>query len=248
MKKLLLTIMSICILGMLSGCNEVEELNDKIENIIASKEITQEQFDEVFSEYENLSDKQKERIENFGQIEKYKNVDIERINEINEVIKDIDRNTSFNELLELKESIEQLNSNEKALVNNSKIDEAIKLNDIEKAAVVASQYVIKSLKSSESFELQSAKVINDLEGDSKYYLVKLEYSAANSFDTQIDDESFQTINNKFENPWWGLALLGGNYKDALNCTSFIQYYLTNNQSPTELDCDKIMYYIDEKIN
>lgn len=247
MRKILLTLVMFCMIGVVSGCsNKAEELDNKIETVLSSDEILQEQLDEIFLAYDNLSDNQKEKVTNYDKIEKYKDVNIEDVNEINNTIKKIEK-LSFSEILDLDKSITTLTSNEKALIDVSKVDAAMELSDMEKAAVAACQYIRKSLKSSSSFKLQSAKVIDDL-ADIKYYLVKIEYSGTNSFGGEKDANSFQTINSEFVNPWYGLAVLNGKYEEALECSSFLQYYLLNDQEPTELDCDKIMYYIDEAVN
>lgn len=247
MKKIFLTFALFCMIGVASGCsNKAEELDSKIETVLSSDEIKQEQLDEIFSTYDGLSDNQKKNVTKYNEIEKYKGVNITDVNEINNTIKMIDT-LSFNDIIDLDKSISTLASNEKALIDISKVDEAMELSDMEKAAVAACQYIRKSLKSSSSFKLHSAKVINDL-ADIKYYLVKIEYSGTNSFGGEKDANSFQTINSEFVNPWYGLAILTGKYEEALECSSFLQYYLLNDQDPTELDCDKIMYYIDEAVN
>lgn len=121
----------------------------------------------------------------------------------------------------------------------------IKLTNEEKAAVAACQYIKKSLKSSDSFKLIESNVIDDTNGETKYYLVNIKFSATNSFGGTKDDSSFQTINSKFENPWYPLAMLDGNYSTALKCTPFLQYYLLSDKEPHSIDCDKILYYVDK---
>lgn len=247
--KMILAIMLIVFFCV--GCgNKVDDLNTKIDEALSSDKITQEQLDEIFDCYEDLSDEEKDEISRYDEIKIYENVDIEKINEINDEIKNISSDTDFESLLELKEKIDALDEdlNEISLVDMDSFNEFFQLSDMEKSAVAACQCIKKSLKSSSSFELQSAKVINDLNGTTKYYLVKIEYSATNGFGARIDAESFQTISSDFENPWWGLAILGGNYESALECTPFIQYYLLHDEEPTEMDIDKIMYYIDEDVS
>ena len=91
----------------------------------------------------------------------------------------------------------------------------------------------------------SAKVINDLDGDSGYYLVTIEYSATNSFGGRNDKTSFQTITRKFENPWLAIGLLTGKLNAVLDCESFLEFYLLHENEPTNLNTEKILYYIDE---
>lgn len=252
MKKYLLLfvlmLMVVCI-----GCNNkdqkiIDEFNEKVKNVIDAPKTTA-QLNEIFEEYDLLEENQKSAITLWDLLETYRGVDIDKVNMIKDKITSITSSTPFDELLSLKEEINALSAKEQSFVDNLSILESyIELNDLEKAAVSACQYIKKSLKNSSSFELESAKVINDLNGGTKYYLVKIEYSATNSFGGRKDANSFQTINGDFENPWWGLCFITGDFEDALKCTSFIQFYLLHEDDPIELDCDKIMYYIDEKLN
>lgn len=241
-KKILL--MLLCIMtAIMAGCNEDKKVVEAINSLLTLETFSQEQLNEVFVMYDELSDKQKEKVENYNLIEKYRDVNIDEINRMKEKIANIE-SMSFEEMLSVKKEYDSLKDKEKNFIDISSIEKKIELSDLERAAVAACEYVKKSLKDSSSFILDSAKVINDLDGDTKYYLVKLCYSATNSFGGRKDAESFQTINDEFENPWWGLAVLGGNYKSALECSSFIQYYLLHDEEPVELDIDKIIYYLE----
>lgn len=248
MKKIVISMVMMLVIGIMSGCgsNQVEEVNAKIDVILSTEEISQKQLEEMFSAYEQLSEEQKKEVTRYSEVKKYKDVNIEKVNAINKSI-DIIHTLSFIEIVELQENIDKLSEREQKFINIEPVNSAMELTDMEKSAVAACQYIKKSLKSSDSFKLKSVKVINDLDAIN-YYLVKIEYSATNGFGAEIDSNSFQTINRKFENPWWGLAVLNGKYEEALECSSFLSFYLTNEQEPTVLDSSKILYYIDEKVN
>ena len=141
--------------------------------------------------------------------------------------------------------IKELSTNKQDAINVTKPDEAMELNDLEKAAVAACQYIRNTLENSSSFELQSAKVINDLNGNTNYYLVLISYSETNSFGVRKDDVSLQTIDKDFKNPWYALALLTGKYKESLKCLPYKSSYLLHEDEPTVLDCEKILYFIDK---
>ena len=248
MKKALLVVLSVLIIVTMAGCGKVDSVNEKIEAILSTNEITQKQLDDVFNAYDELSDKEKAEVSNYNKIEKYRGVDIDKVNEINSEISVITEKTAFDKLLKLQEKVEDLSSKEKALIDANKLENALTLKDIEKAAVAACQAIQSCLKNKSSFELESAKVINDLDGTTHYYLVMIEYSATNSFGGRKDNTSFQTISKEFENPWLPLGLLTGKYEEALQCSSFLQYYLLHDEDPAELNVDKILYYIEEDVS
>ena len=64
------------------------------------------------------------------------------------------------------------------------------------------------------------RVGNDLEGETGYYLVEIEYSATNSFGGRNESATLQTINEKFENPLFSIAAALGTYDSFLNNTIY----------------------------
>lgn len=239
----------IAMIAMFSGCGETEKLNEKVNAVLSAEEITQHQLDEIFALYDVLDDKEKAKITNFDEIEKYRSVDIEMVNEINRSIEELTEETAFEKVLELQEDVEDLKSKEKDLVNKEKLEEAFELSDLEKAAVAACQAVKRCLKNPSSFEGIRIRVGNDLEGETGYYLVEIEYSATNSFGGRNESATLQTINEKFENPLFSIAAALGTYDSFLNNTIYALdfFSLVDAGKVVELDCNKIMYYIDEDV-
>lgn len=231
----------------LCSCGKVDDLIKKIDDFSEKENITQTEIDTLFEEYNNLSAEEKEKITNYNKLEKYENVNIDNVNSLENSINSISENSEFSDVRSIYDSYNLLNENEQKLIDITSIEEKMELSNLEKATVVACQYIKKSLKNSSSFQLISAKAIDDIGKESNYYLVNIQYSATNSFGAQIDNTSFQTISADFENPWYGLAILNGDYSTALECTSFIGFYLLNEQEPIEIDCDKILYYLDTEI-
>ncbi len=247
MKKIVAIVLCFCMVFMLTSCGKINGLVKDIDEFATKEVITQEELDALFEIYNSLSEEDKEKITNYNILEKYENVDIEKVNELQKEISHISNTSGFSDAIKLYEKYEAMNTNEQNLVEVKPIEEIVKLTNMEKAAVSACQYIKKSLKSSNSFKLNSVKVIDDIGKKSNYYLVNIGYSATNGFGATIDETSFQTISSEFENPWYPLAILNGDYSSALKCTTFIQFYLLNEQEPTEIDCEKVLYYIEEDV-
>lgn len=247
MKRICCLLICICMVFTLCSCGKTDSLIKKIDNFSEKENITQTEVDTLFEEYNNLSTEDKNKITNYDKLKKYENVNIDNVKEIKNKITTVTKDSKFSEISKIYNEYELLNTNEQNLIDITSIQEKMQLSNLEKATVAACQYIKKSLKSSLSFELRSAKAIDDIGKTSNYYLVNIQYSATNSFGAKIDDTSFQTISAKFENPFYALAMLMGDYSNALDCNSFIQFYLTNEQEPTEIDCDKIIYYLDTEI-
>lgn len=239
--------MCVSMLLALCSCGKVDNLIKKIDDFSQKENITQTEIDTLFEEYNSLSAEEQEQITNYDKLKKYEGVNIENVKTLVNRIESVSDSDDFSNKIDIYETYTNLNQNEKNLIDITTIQEEIQLTDLEKATVSACQYVKKSLKNSSSFELLSAKAIDDRGKSTHYYLVNIEYSATNGFGAKIDDTSFQTISEKFQNPWFGLAILNGDYSSALECTPYLKFYLLNEQEPTEMNCDKIMYYIDTEI-
>lgn len=244
MKKIVSLIICGCMLFFLCSCGKVDNLIKKIDDFSEKENIMQTEIDTLFEEYNNLSAEEKEKITNYNKLEKYENVNIDNVKSLENRVNNISENSEFSDISSIYDSYKLLNENEQNLIDITGIEEKMQLSNLEKATVSACQYIKKSLKNSSSFELISAKAIDDIGKKSNYYLVNIQYSATNGFGAQIDDTSFQTISSEFKNPWYGLAMLNGDYSTALECTPFIEFYLLNEQKPVEVNCDKILYYLD----
>lgn len=250
MKKKICSILSIMLVFcfVLTACSNtkanVKEINSTIKALQADVgSVTQESLNEAIDKYDALPDNKKKEITNASVLEKYRDIDLAQLQDLQNEILGISDSTSFSDLLSIKEKYDSAESKYQDLVDSSLLEKKLELNNLEKATVVACQTVKKALKSSESFKLISANGVDDANGTSKYYLINIKYSATNSFGATIDDSSFQTINKDFKNPWYGLSALTGHTKEALNNTSFMEFYYA--KEPVEMDPEKIMYYINK---
>ncbi len=234
------------ILCFTSCSNNAKQIEKRIDIFLTTEEKSQEILDCLFEDYNSLSKEQKEKVNNYQELSKYENVDLNKINKLNSDIKNLSELSKFKSLLSLKETYDKLTSNEKALVDFTDIENMISLNDLEKAAISSCQYIKSSLKSAGSFKLYECSVVNDLNGTTGYYLVNIKYSAQNSFGADLDDISFQTIDKNFKNPWYPIALITGEIKEALECTPYYSYFLSS-KSQSKLDIEKILYYINEDV-
>ena len=232
----------------LCSCGKSKNLISDINKITNSDNISQSEIDDLLERYDDLSDEEKKEIDNSNELLKYRNVDVNNVQDLKTRIKKYSDSNNFQTISEIYNNYNLLSTNEKSLVDIKSIEQKILPNNLEKSAIAACQYIKKSLKSSNSFKLKKIKAIDDTNGKSKYYLVYIEYSAANGFGVETDDVSFQTINKDFINPWYALTIIKGDYTPALECTSYMPLYYDNSQSPTELDCEKILYNIDTTVN
>lgn len=223
--------------------DNVSKVSNDITTFTSSDKITQDTFNNIYSEYMALTDEEKSKIDNYSELEKYINVDIDTVNNLKNKILKL-KTLSFSEIISIKKQYEELSTKEQEYIDITIVESKVKLSDIEQAAIAACKCVIDSLKNGSSFELENVEVQDDINGTSKYYLVQLTYSATNSFGGRIDDNSFQTISSDFSNPWWPLSFINGDFEPALKCSSFLQYY--NSEYAETLDVEKITYYLNNE--
>lgn len=240
-------VLSLLLIGLLlvSACGCVSKAAAEVDSLISEVGAltpSQAVYDNIVDKYNALTAKQREQVTKSAFISRYDGIDLDKVISLTQDISNIDDDTKFSTILKIMNELETLSDKEYSFVNKAKLENAMKINDIEKAAISAAQNVIKSLKNPNSFKLSSIDGIDDTSGTTGYFLINLTYSATNSFGGEISDTSFQIINKEFEQPLWGLAILSGDYESALNCTSYMSFYLLHDDLPTELDCDKIQYF------
>ena len=227
----------------LSFSKDIEAAKE-VNTLIASYGIipTQTEYESAISAINKLKEKQKKYIVPEDYISKFANVDLNKLRKISEDIESINNSTPFSKIIEINEKIENLTREERQFFDLSKVKKAMELSNIEKSAVSAVQYIIKCLKNPNSIALKTADVVDDTKGKTKYYLVKITYTATNSFGGTTSDYSLQTINTEFENPWYPLTILTGQYEAALKFTSATADYYDPDKNPVSLDPDKILYF------
>ena len=173
MKKICCLLICICMVFALCSCGKTDNLIKKIDDFSEKENITQTEIDTLLEEYNNLSTEDKNKITNYDKLKKYENVNIDNVKEIKSKITTITKDSKFSEISEIYNEYELLNINEQNLIDITSIQEKMQLSNLEKATVSACQYIKKSLKSSSSFELRSAKAIDDIGKTSNYYLVEI---------------------------------------------------------------------------
>ncbi len=218
-------------------------ISNDIESAFSDKILTTEEYNSIVKKYSELPDSATDLVVGYEKIKKYDGVDIDALNEFNKKIQDVDEQTSFSNILEYFTEYGSMNSSTKALINITKIQAAMEMNDLEKAAVEACSNLRSAMKSKADFQLQSVTVKDDTE-KMNFYWVLIKYSGTNSFGGTIDDTSCFGITPEFEDPFWGLSQITGKTNTYIkSATSYLEYEKSL-QPEIALDVDKIMYYIE----
>lgn len=218
-------------------------ISNDIENAFSDEVLTTEEYNSIVERYSELPDSATDFVVGYENIEKYDGVDIDALNEFNKKIQDIDEQTSFSNILEYFTEYDAMNSSTKALINITKIQTAMEMNDLEKAAVEACSNLRSAMKSKDNFQLQSVTVKDDTE-KMNFYWVLIKYSGTNSFGGTIDDTSCFGITPEFEDPFWGLSQITGKTNTYIKSTTSYLEYEKSSQPEVDIDIDKIMYYIE----
>lgn len=169
---------------LFTACSsDVSKINRSIQELSEGKEITQQQIDTLFSDYEELSDKDKEKIENFEMVEKYKGVNINKVKELQNTIDNVADDTTLRDFMAIKNNYEAMNENEKGLVDVSAIQS--KLESLEGV----------DLDNVESLETSIAE-INDTTTFSNIVELKEKYDNLTQNEKKLVD--FSAVESRFE--------------------------------------------------
>lgn len=222
MKKVIMMILMVTLL--LTGCKSAAAKNTEIAiNKIGEVSLdSKTPIDEAQSNYDALTDNQKDQVDNYKVLLEAKNeytkleeekVAKESASEISDMIdklanqsyrkqEDVDKlNSLYNEL---KEEYHNL------VTNSNQIEEINALTPYENYALAAANEIRDSLKASDSFKLKEITLTTCKTGSLSPYYVSVRYSATNSFGGEKDTSSFIDINEDGDSIWWSMsALLGG---------------------------------------
>ncbi len=133
MKRKIVFLLVVSFTFLFTACgSNVPKINSLIQELSEGKEITQEQIDKLFADYEELSDADKEKIENYEIIEKYKGVNINKVKELQNAIDSVTDDTTLRDFMAIKNNYEAMNENEKGLVDVSDIQNKLEsLEDVD---------------------------------------------------------------------------------------------------------------------
>lgn len=146
--KIMVGIIVILAIALVAGWNviyRVEQNNkhqEKINNIVEKIDLfmekalpTQKEYDDIMRICDGLTDEEKEEISNLKKVEKYKNINLNKVNNLFDRIKMIDINTSFKELEKIENEYNKFNDAERNLLDISNVINSKKIIEIEKQAV-----------------------------------------------------------------------------------------------------------------
>ena len=187
---------------------KITSINEVIQEIGKGNLPSQDAYNQIISDYNSLSDTDKTQIGNWKVVSNLKGIDLEQVSKISEKINKISDSSPFNEIVELKEEVDLLDSNVQQYIDSSKLENLMKLTDIEEAALAACKNIKSVMKNQDSFEVQKVIVKNDLD-KMNFYWVLVEYSGTNSFGGTLDKTSCFGITSDFEDPFLGLAQITG---------------------------------------
>lgn len=222
MKKSFTIILIIALL--LTGCksgaakNTEKAINDIGEVSLDSKIV----IDDAQSNYDALTDKQKDQVDNYKILVDAQN----KITKLQEEVLAKESATKISDMIDtlikqpcrkqedvdkLNNSYDNLKEEYRSLVSNAnQIAEINSLSQYESYALAAANEIKNSLKASDSFKLKEITLTTCKTGGVSPYYVSVRYSGTNSFGGEKDNSSFVDINAEGKSVWWSMsALLGG---------------------------------------
>ena len=211
----------------------INAISKSIENMKNGKIPTQKEYNEIADKYKKLNNDQKKTIKNTNVFEQFGKFDLDKMNAVSTQINDIDDNISFSDIISIKKKYDQLSKEEQKYINYAKVDSAMQLSDIEKAALAAAKNVRECMKSKDNFSAKKIIVKDDLEKMNFYWVL---------IGVPIDSTSCFGIASDFTDPFFPMAQLK-NKKKYLDSTTSYSEFTKCNQEQVEVDISKISYYL-----
>ncbi len=123
-KKIFIVMFFLIAVSLLGGCgNKVVKINKAVMSLAEGQDITQEELDSLFEDYESLSEKEKEKINNYQYLLKYKNVNIDTIRKLQADVDNFAGSADDQKLMDIKNRYNALNDNEKNLIDLTSIQD-----------------------------------------------------------------------------------------------------------------------------
>ena len=196
-KYLILFFMAILLLTACQSNEEIaEEFSAKIESITDNRIPTTEEINTLESEYEKLSDKQKDLVTNYKTLERYSEYDLDSMNDIynkiNVLYESYDEISEmpYTEAKDIYAQYSKLTSAEQGVINvcidTSKLYRAVNINNHERCVISALDYWRYHLKNNSRLEIYNIEV-RAVPRDSFSTYICIEFSATNDFGGRMDD-------------------------------------------------------------
>lgn len=198
MKKFLILFFMTILL--LTGCKSNEEIanefSTKIESLTENRIPTTEEINTLESEYEKLSDKQKDLVTNYKTLERYLSYDLDSMNDIYNKINVLyetyteESEMPYTEAKDIYTQYNKLTSTEQGVIegciNTNKLFRAVNINNHERCVISALDYLRSHLKNKSSLEIYNIEV-RAVPRDSFSTYICIEFSATNDFGGRMDD-------------------------------------------------------------
>lgn len=187
-------------------------------------------------EYNNLTSKQKDLVDNYGVLQNFLSMDLDAMVVVQDGINSLSdgENIPYSELIAIQVKYDSLASNEQALITGyEKLNNLLALSQHDEAALVAAKFIMSYLKDENSMEITAAYVYDYL---SSMSIVAMDYQASNSFGVKVSNSHYILIDTEKMEVDEVFALSAS---ISLNNASASMFEFFDFKSADELDCAKL---------
>ncbi len=232
------------VFGTAEADNAVEAALDSIGRLEGDGLPTQEDFNKAINDYNAVPYDRKAEVTNANVLEKYKDVDLKTVRDIATRLDELNDKTPFADVIALESEFEKLTMQEKQFVHGEKLDERKQLNDTESTALKAVSNIRSLLTSSDNFKPTSIKVKDDT-GMSMAYRMEISYSYVDEQGTVKEDTTYLSMMSINDDVAYNAAVNAGKPEAYTKNTKDMSAYNKCESEEISIDCDKVMYYLDD---
>lgn len=233
-------VLLVCMTACVSNADReaANRISEKISQINENGFPTLIEAKALEAEYNSLSAKQKDLVENYGILQNFLSMNLDAMAEVQSKIDSASANSPYNDLKQIHEKYDDLASDEKSFIMGyDTIEKALSLSIHDEIALVAANFIKTFLKDADSMKITSALVYDYLSDTS---LVGIDFSARNSFGADVSSGYFVMVNSsemKIDTVY-ELTALTDIGKASLSLLEFFDF-----DSAERLDCDKLNDYL-----
>ena len=216
--------------------------NASIAKLSETEIPTQEDFNKAISDYNAVPYDQKNQVENAEILEKYKDVDLKLVRDIDMKIDGLTEQTPFSEVIDTEEYYNRLTTQEKQFVDGEKIAELKQLDEMETTALQAVTCIKSLITDAEDFKVLGVSVKDDTKMSISYRM-KINYSYVDAQGTLNNNTTYISMLNEQDDVAYQNALNSGDPEKYTKSTEDMDAYNRCESEEVQVDPEKLMYFM-----
>ena len=216
--------------------------NASIAKLAESEIPTQEDFNKALSDYNAVPYDQRNGVENAEILERYKDVDLKLVRDIDQKIDSLNEQSPFSDVIDTEEHYDRLTTQEKQFVDGEKLNGLKTLSELETTALQAVTCIKSLISDAEDFKVLSVAVKDDTKMSISYRM-KINYSYVDAQGTLNNNTTYISMLNEQDDVAYQKALNADKPELYTKSTEDKEAYDSCESEEVSVDSEKLMYFM-----